>query len=271
MKKWILPLLVFTMIFGTGCNAAKPAETPTDEQKQGQEEPQAEQKEQEVGGLEQLEMPKKGEEVAVLETDHGIVKMRLFPANAPKAVENFKTLAKEGYYDGLTFHRVINDFMIQTGDPTATGSGGESMWGEDFEIELSPVLHFYRGALAMANTGQPKSNGSQFFIVQQKQIQQEISDEFQKIADSKEPVEVPIGENKVDIRQFITKEVVEEYQKNGGAGSLEWILGTAYTVFGQVFEGIDVVDSIATVEVGKDDKPVKDVIVKGITFENYEG
>lgn len=258
MKKWMLPLLVVTVMFGVGCSKEKAPEAET----QGQQ--------QQVANLEQLEMPKEGETIAVLETEKGIVKMRLFPGNAPKAVENFTALAKKGYYNGLTFHRVINDFMIQTGDPTGVGNGGESMWGEDFEIELSPVLHFYRGALAMANTGQPNSNGSQFFIVQKKALTEQESAALQEIADSTEPMEVSVGENKVDIRQFFSKEVVEEYQTNGGAASLEWIFGTGYTVFGQVFEGMDVVDAIAAVETGEGDKPVEDVLVKEITIEEYK-
>ena len=113
----------------------------------------------------QAQMPEEGEEIAVITTSEGVVKMRFFPEEAPKAVENFKTLAKEGYYDGLTFHRVIEDFMVQTGDPKGDGTGGESCWGEDFETEVSEKLHFYRGAVAMANAG-PDTNGSQFFIVQ---------------------------------------------------------------------------------------------------------
>ncbi|MBO5330611.1 MAG: peptidylprolyl isomerase, partial [Anaerotignum sp.] len=117
----------------------------------------------------QAQAPEEGEEIAVITTSKGVVKMRFFPEEAPKAVENFKTLAKDGYYDGLTFHRVINDFMVQTGDPKGDGTGGESCWGEDFETEVSERLHFYRGAVAMANAG-PDTNGSQFFIVQQKTV-----------------------------------------------------------------------------------------------------
>ena len=81
----------------------------------------------------QAQPPAAGEEIAVITTSEGVVKMMFYPEEAPKAVENFKTLAKEGYYDGLLFHRVIEDFMIQTGDPKGDGTGGESCWGEDFE------------------------------------------------------------------------------------------------------------------------------------------
>lgn len=104
---------------------------------------------------------------ASIETSEGTIRVRLFPKEAPKAVENFLTHAREGYYDGLTFHRVINDFMLQGGDPNGDGTGGESIWGGPFEDEFSPVLRNFRGALSMANSG-ANTNGSQFFIVQRK-------------------------------------------------------------------------------------------------------
>ncbi len=97
---------------------------------------------------------------AVLHTNHGPIEIELFPDEAPKTVENFAKLARDGFYDGLVFHRVIPDFMIQGGDPTGTGSGGP---GYQFEDELNEHK-VVRGALAMANAG-PNTNGSQFFIV----------------------------------------------------------------------------------------------------------
>lgn len=113
----------------------------------------------------QLNPPEAGEEIAVLTTNYGTIKIRLFPDAAPKAVENFKTHIEEGYYDGLTFHRVIDGFMIQGGDPLGNGTGGESIWGEPFEDEFNKDLLNIRGSLAMANSG-PDTNGSQFFINQ---------------------------------------------------------------------------------------------------------
>ena len=102
--------------------------------------------------------------VVVLETTQGNVEITLFPKEAPKTVENFTGLVQKGYYDGLIFHRVIKNFMIQGGDPTGTGRGGESLWGGKFEDEFSDSLKFDRkGILAMANAG-PGTNGSQFFI-----------------------------------------------------------------------------------------------------------
>ena len=113
----------------------------------------------------QLSMPTKGDMIAIMKTNRGTIKFKLFPNECPKTVENFTTHAKNGYYEGIIFHRVINNFMIQGGDPTGTGRGGESIWGGSFEDEFDLGLHNLRGALSMANAG-PGTNGSQFFIVQ---------------------------------------------------------------------------------------------------------
>ena len=102
--------------------------------------------------------------IAVLETNQGVIEIKLFYDIAPKACENFAALIEKGYYDGIIFHRVIKNFMIQGGDPTGTGSGGSSIWGKPFEDEVTPVLKFDKtGLVAMANAG-PNTNGSQFFI-----------------------------------------------------------------------------------------------------------
>ncbi len=109
---------------------------------------------------------KKGKDMGnvVFETTQGVVEFALLDDAAPKACENFRGLVKKGYYDGLIFHRVIKNFMIQGGDPTGTGRGGESLWGAPFEDEIKPDVKFDRmGLLAMANRG-PATNGSQFFI-----------------------------------------------------------------------------------------------------------
>jgi peptidylprolyl isomerase len=102
--------------------------------------------------------------VVVLETNQGVIEIRLMPDIAPKACENFTKLVEQGYYNGLIFHRVIKNFMIQGGDPTGTGMGGQSIWGKPFEDEVRQDVQFDRpGILAMANAG-PNTNGSQFFI-----------------------------------------------------------------------------------------------------------
>ena len=108
---------------------------------------------------------------AVIETDKGAIEIEFLQADAPKAVENFRLLAEHGYYDGLTFHRIVKGFMIQGGDPAGDGTGGESAWGGTFEDEINQDSPLYRGGyrrglVAMANAG-PNTNGSQFFILHQ--------------------------------------------------------------------------------------------------------
>lgn len=181
-----------------------------------------------------------GEVLVEMNTTMGSIKIKLFKEQAPKTVENFVTHAKNGYYNGIIFHRVIKNFMIQGGDPTGTGMGGESIWGGSFEDEFSPELLNIRGALSMANAG-PGTNGSQFFIVQAKQVETSIL-------------------KQMEVRGW-SKEEVEFYKKNGGT---PWLDGK-HTVFGQVVEGMDIVDAIANVEVGFQDKPKEDVKIESIT------
>lgn len=121
-------------------------------------------------GCSKPEAPKKPSVYAVIETDRGTIEVELLPEVAPKTVTNFRLLAQRGYYDGLTFFRVVKDFMVQTGDPLNNGRGGESAWGGKFEDEIdrhSPLYRdgYKRGTVAMANAG-PNTNTSQFFIVQ---------------------------------------------------------------------------------------------------------
>ena len=199
----------------------------------------------------QFEEIKAGDEIAVIATSMGEVRIKLFREQAPKTVENFVKLAEEGYYNGVTFHRVINGFMIQGGDPTATGRGGHSIYTNDrgdfvpFEDEFSTDLWNFRGALSMANAG-PNTNGSQFFIVQSKEIQGATAAELQKY-------------------QFPAN-VVEKYSENGGTPGLDW----KHTVFGQVISGMDIVDKIAAVKTNDADKPVDAVIVESIVIEIEE-
>lgn len=110
-----------------------------------------------------------GNRTAVLQTNKGTIKFELLETDAPKTTENFITLAQRGYYDGVIFHRVIKGFMIQGGDPTGTGRGGQSAWGGRFDDEINPSSAVYQGGykagtVAMANAG-PNTNGSQFFIM----------------------------------------------------------------------------------------------------------
>ena len=107
---------------------------------------------------------KNSKNIVVLETNQGTIELKMFPDIAPLAVENFTTHATNGYYNGLIFHRVIKDFMIQGGDPTGTGTGGTSIWNKEFVNEYAPNVVFDKPfMLAMANHG-PNTNGSQFFI-----------------------------------------------------------------------------------------------------------
>jgi peptidyl-prolyl cis-trans isomerase B (cyclophilin B) len=187
--------------------------------------------------FEQLREPKTGDILATLTTNHGAIEILLFPEVAPKAVENFVTHAKEGYYDGHLFFRVMDNFMIQGGDPTATGTGGQSIWGTAFEDEFG-MLFPYRGALCMANSG-PNTNASQFFIVQLGAVVDGVA---QSMTNGGFPVEM-----------------VDAYERLGGT---HWLYGV-HTVFGQVQTGMDVVDAIAKVAV-VGTKPVEDVIIENI-------
>lgn len=179
---------------------------------------------------------------AVMKTNMGDMEFVLFPDVAPKAVENFVTHSENGYYDGLIFHRVIQDFMIQGGDPTGTGMGGESVFGKNFEDEFSLDARNYYGALSMANAG-PNTNGSQFFIVQAKSVPQNLLSQMEQLKDNGFP-----------------QEVIDNYQKVGGTPWLDF----HHTVFGQLINGADVLDKIAAVECGANDKPVDDVVISGI-------
>ena len=192
----------------------------------------------------QLIAPTEEDTVAVMHTNMGDIKIKLFPNEAPKAVENFVTHANNGYYNGLIFHRVIKDFMIQGGDPTGTGMGGESIWGRSFKDEFDHKLHNLRGALSMANAG-PNTNGSQFFIVQASEVPESL-----------------VGQMK-ELSHMFPEATVDAYEKLGGTPWLDF----KHSVFGQVFEGMDVVDAIANVKTGMNDKPVEDVKINSIDIK----
>ena len=196
----------------------------------------------------QLEPLKKGDTVAVLKTNLGEIKFKLFKDLAPKTVENFTAHIKNGYYNGIIFHRVIKDFMIQGGDPTGTGMGGQSIYGAPFEDEFSPKLRNYRGALSMANAG-PNTNGSQFFIVQCDNVPDGLIQQMEDIG----------GE-------AFDNECIENYKNIGGTPHLDF----RHSVFGQVVSGMDIVDKIANVKTGPADKPVEDVVIESAETYIYE-
>ena len=177
--------------------------------------------------------------LVTVHTNQGDFTLELFPEVAPKTVENFITHAKNGYYDGVIFHRVIEDFMIQGGDPTGTGMGGESIYGRTFEDEFSREAFNLYGALSMANAG-PNTNGSQFFIVTAKQVPAQM---LKQLKDGGWP-----------------EEIVEEYAKVGGT---PW-LDHRHTVFGRVIEGMDVVLKIEGVKRNAQDRPLEDVVIESM-------
>ncbi len=239
MKKMILTLAAATSLFLlTACNDTTTTSSSSDKTTTS-----------ESVDLNSLELPqlsnevKENEDLVALETTEGTIKIKLFPEIAPKAVENFMTHAKNGYYDGLTFHRIVEDFMIQGGDPNGDGTGGESIWGKGFGEEISKQLYHIRGALSMAKSSAPNSQGSQFFIVQN----------HDDVSDGR-------------AIQFYPQKIIDAY-KDGGAPTLDG----KYTVFGQVIEGMDVVDKIATAETtgeansnGEDSTPKDPVKIKSI-------
>jgi cyclophilin family peptidyl-prolyl cis-trans isomerase len=146
---------------------------------------------------------------AVLHTNHGDISIDLLADRSPNAVNNFVFLARDGYYDGVIFHRVISGFMAQGGDPTGTGTGGP---GYRFADELEGAGRYSRGTVAMANAG-PNTNGSQFFIMHQ-----------------------------------------------------DYGLPHAYTIFGQVTDGIEAVDSMAVVPTNHADRPSEDCVIESVTI-----
>lgn len=171
----------------------------------------------------------KNQIVVTIETTAGNIKLKLFNKYAPLAVKNFVKHSQKNYYNGTIFHRVINDFMIQGGDPTGTGTGGASIWrdknekiddGSGFKNEISPNLYNIRGAVSMANAGE-NTNGSQFFI------NQNHENSATQLKKSKYP-----------------DKIIDAYKKGGNPS-----LDGNYTVFGQVISGMDVVDKIAAAEV----------------------
>ena len=182
--------------------------------------------------------------IVTFETTRGTIKAELYPEIAPNTVNNFISLIQKGFYDGTIFHRVIPGFMIQGGDPEGTGMGGESIWGRPFEDEFDVELRNFRGALSMANAG-PSTNGSQFFIVQASSLADGIDMLFQQYGHP--------------------EAAVEKYKEIGGT---PW-LDLKHTVFGQVFEGMDVVDEIVAQAKDTDSnglvKEKERVIIESIT------
>lgn len=231
----------------------------------------------------QFSEPDKGDTIAVIHTTMGDITVRFFEEEAPKAVENFVTHAEEGYYDGVEFFRVVEDFMIQSGDPENTGRGGESIWGDPFEDEIVDYLSPYYGALCMANNGS-NSNGSQFFIVTSTNTDTSKAEACNENAAKAEKV---------------SQEKLDMYKEKGGAMWLDAQIGVLYetnyvytasrhTVFGQVIDGMEVADAISQVPVYTEleetdatiddadqtevleNKPKQEVLITGIDITTYQ-
>lgn len=278
-KKLILIAIVATMSLSVGCfnSEAKENIEDTTEAENIEDTTEVENIEDTTDAIEVTELEKvlnengelfqystiqEGEDIATIKTNYGDIKVRFFKDKAPKAVENFLTHAKDGYYDGVIFHRVIEDFMVQGGDPLGTGTGGESIWGEGFENEISTSLRHFTGALSMANTGQPNSNGSQFFIVQSSGSDDAQKEQFETLLKSQED----IIEGEIKVKDMYPEILCEKYIETGGAS---WLDG-AHTVFGQVYEGMDIVNNIAKVKKGENDKPLEDIIIETIEVSTYK-
>lgn len=195
----------------------------------------------------QFQPPADGAPVAVIETSHGTLHVVLYEKLAPLAVENFCVLAQSGYYNDAEFHRVVEGFVVQTGDPGGTGQGGESIWGKPFAHEYSGKLHHYAGALCMASeNGQPGTNQSQFYFV----------------------VAAPdsVGEAAQEILRAggVREAVIDAYSQVGGLPYLDY----TDTVFGQVYAGLEVLDSIAQAAVDENNRPKDPVVIQSISIGN---
>lgn len=246
----------------------------------------------------QLYVPNEGDTVAILHTNMGDIAIRLFPEAAPKTVENFITLAQQGKYDGVIFHRVIKDFMIQGGDyEKGDGTGGSSIYeGGKLEDEFNAKLLNLRGSLSMANAG-PGTNGSQFFINQggptgktaeQLKTQYDFETLYASMVSYYNQYVTYYGdyftamyptiESFIDANgglspdsRLVPDEVWELYVQYGGNIHLDgaWRATGGHTVFGQVYQGMDVVDAIAGVQTDDNDKPVADVIIQSVEITTY--
>ncbi len=190
-----------------------------------------------------------GEKIAVITTVMGEIKVRFFEGVAPLAVRNFIELAQSGYYNGMIIHKATNDF-IQSGDPTGTGVGGESIYKDKegnsvaFEDEFSKSAPHFYGAVAMANDGEKDTNRSQFFIVANESV----------------------GENTLEAlkEQGYSQSVIDKYAQVGGLPHYDF----EYTVFGCVISGMDVVERIAAAQT-HNGKPIEDIVVERVEITQY--
>ncbi len=202
----------------------------------------------------QFTAPENGDTIAVLHTDLGDIYLQLFPEYAPMAVDNFIALANEGYYNGLPFHRVERNFLIQTGDATGSGTGGDSAFnGAAFPVEISDKLHHYTGAVGLARpVDNTSGNLSQFYIVQtpENSVPNQAAHELTTDND---------GEG------AMREDVADAYRTVGGAPSLD----NNYTIFAHVFDGMDIVDEIAKTKTGENGTPEEPIFITSIEILSY--
>ena len=194
--------------------------------------------------LPQLNWPSVGDTIVTITTNKGTIRAVLYNKAAPQTVTNFIKLTDSGYYDGMIIHKAIADFVIQMGDPTTEGNGGDSFNGVGISLEYNESLHNFTGALGMA-AGTDGLSYSQFYII----AGSEVSEEY--IAAMKSA--------------GYSTNVIEAYKELGGQPSLDY----EYTVFGQVFEGLDIVQEIANSKTDKWNRPKKDVVVSSVSISSY--
>lgn len=234
-------------------------------------------------------VPKKGDLVAEIEINgFGTIRAVLFPDAAPIGVENFKLLADEGFYDGLTIHRVVSDFMFQGGSLNGDGTGGDALVnGGSFGVETDGNARHFYGALCYANA--MGTNTTQFYIVNSQKSQElggdysyiyDYADQYEQAAESAGSddeknyynFQANYYRNMASSAENATEDIKAKYKEVGGTPTLDG----NYTVFGQVYEGFDVIDSVSAVEVedngmGEVSKPVQEITIASVKVYEFEG
>ena len=193
----------------------------------------------------QLAAPSAGDTIAIIDTSAGTMKFKLFPENAPKAVENFTTKAKAGYYDGMKFLYLYEDVLQSDGNM-------DTIYGEGFEREFSINLHNYLGAIGVCNSGAGNTSSNQFYIVTQKTVADDI-------------IEAMSGEQAQSLGLGFSQEVIDKYDTFGGDPTLDG----QFAVFGQMYEGLEVIDAINAIDVDENYVPLKDIVINSIEIGTY--